>query len=165
MPVAVWRHGKTLEVALQPGPLGVHIAPHPARKAWDLGFGLTPEEEARQRAVARVRERGGDLERLPGTDTEVRSIYRTFTGRELDPAHPDPRVEVYLRENATEPTLRAAAGRAQILHLASHHLVGDREAGIPAGIALTMPARPTEDDDGFLRLRDLFGPWFGVLNR
>ena len=157
----VWRQGKTFEVLLKPGALGVFTAPKPAREAWQLGYGLSLDEEHQQFELRRdgMVERYHNLKRLPGTREEVLAIYRTFTGKDYDAANPDPRVAVLLGERATETELRAIAPKARILHLASHHIADTSEARTLSALALTLPKNPSRDDDGFLKLSDLLDEW------
>jgi len=106
------------------------------------GAGATP-------AIAPV-DHFGALPALPGTRREVESIRAT---RKSD------RFLALLGERANEPELFRLAPKARILHLATHQLVDESEGGSFSRLALTAPAKPTPDNDGFLSLYELIGHW------
>ena len=88
----------------------------------------------------------GDLERLPYTGDEVRSIARLF---------PEDRADVLLRGEATEARLRRlSANRTyRYVHLATHGLINDRRPDF-SGIALS--ADTTAATDGLLQAAEIF---------
>ncbi|MBS0197726.1 MAG: CHAT domain-containing protein [Planctomycetes bacterium] len=97
-----------------------------------------------------------NLQRLEGTAMEAGGIAATAAARGV-PA------TLLLREQATVPAVTQAATGARILHLATHGLMGSRANPFGAGLALTRPQRPTEQDVGLLRLEDLVKHWRGRL--
>lgn len=95
------------------------------------------------------------LNRLPGTPDELLAVAKALGA--------DPRAALYLDVRATKPEvmrLNAAGrlGRAGVLAFATHGLIAGAVRGLrqPA-LAVTPPARPTEEDDGFLVLDDIVG--------
>jgi CHAT domain-containing protein/tetratricopeptide (TPR) repeat protein len=113
IPVQVWRQGKTLELTVQPGKLGVGISQQPAADA------IRDEQEF---AALMQRTRGQAFARLPGTRREVEAIARLFD-------YPD----TLLGSQASEQELdaRLAAGRLRqytVLHLATHGILDPRFA-------------------------------------
>jgi CHAT domain-containing protein/tetratricopeptide (TPR) repeat protein len=115
-------------------------------------------------AIERTEERGalvcrfGALEPLPGTRREVEAILAA-----LDPKRRGGRVRTLLAEEATETRLFVEAPKARFLHLATHQIVDETAGASYSSLALTSPATPTPEDDGFLRLIDLLLRWRGRL--
>jgi len=89
-----------------------------------------------------------DLDRLPGTRREVDSIRRSFE-----------KSSALLGKDATESKLFELAPKARYLHLATHLLADERQQTSYSALALTLPDRPTANDDGFLKLIDLLEHW------
>jgi tetratricopeptide (TPR) repeat protein len=142
--VQAWREGEVVKTRMTPGRMGVRVSRVAPREAW-------PEMQTLMRATVR----GGGvpeltLAPLPGTRREVLSIERAL-GKE--------RVKVLLGEDARADRLFELAPQARVLHLATHQIVDERSGGSFSRLALTLPAKPTEDDDGFLRLIDLLESW------
>ena len=98
-----------------------------------------------------------DLPPLPGTDREVRALAEVFREKRAGRT----RVCVLTKEAATEANLRRECTRARLVHIATHHVVGDGR--VASGLVLTAPSAITDKDDGFLRLRDLLDNWRGAL--
>ncbi|MHC4933070.1 MAG: CHAT domain-containing protein [Planctomycetota bacterium] len=98
----------------------------------------------------------GGLAPLPGTRREADAMRR-----HLAPM----RVVALLGRDATEARLFAAAPRARWLHLATHQIEARTAGSTYSGLALTAPEDPTPQDDGALRLLDLFENWRGQLDR
>ena len=114
-PLTVWREGRTLELTVRPGPLGVALDNQPA-----------PVAILAQRAADEVlrRTRGPAPAPLPGSRAEVEAIARLFD-----------RPTLLLGSDASEQRLDALAAadalrRFDILHLATHGVLDDR--GRPA---------------------------------
>src|SRR5262249_37306761 len=74
IPVRVWREGKTLDLAVRPGPLGVQVSPKPVVQA----LRAQRELDALTRGS-----RKETFTPLPGTRTEVEAIARIFPKAEL----------------------------------------------------------------------------------
>lgn len=81
------------------------------------------------------------LGRLPDAANEVRAIAGVYGANASD---------VYLHDAATETTLKAAAGRHRIIHLATHGIADSRW---PMFSALVLA--PTAEDDGLLEAREV----------
>ncbi len=108
---------------------GVKRAPPPLAEVWRNG---APD----LRLLA-------GLSPLPETAGELRAVARTLKA---------PVENIYLREAATETLLKAAPLKDyRILHFATHGLIAGDLTGLnePA-LVLTLPAVPTEVDDGLL---------------
>jgi tetratricopeptide (TPR) repeat protein len=113
IPVKVWRNGKTVELAVAAGPLGVYSDPHPAAEAMRLH---------READDLLRRSRGPQLEPLPFARHEVRAIAALF-----------PRSTVLLGSQARADRLEEMAARDELrqyryLHFATHGLLNDRIA-------------------------------------
>jgi CHAT domain-containing protein len=94
-------------------------------------------------AKAQLRSFNRDLTlgRLPDAAHEVRAIAAVYGAEGSD---------VYVREAATETTLKAAAGRHRVIHLATHGIADSRW---PMFSALVLA--PTAEDDGLLEAREV----------
>jgi hypothetical protein len=108
--VTVWRDGKTLDLTLKPGPLGVQVETKPAAEA------ILAQREGD--ALLR-RTRGSAFTRLPGTRREVQAIAALFDQKEL-----------FLGSDASEQLLddlRAHDKLSQfsVIHLAAHGKMDD----------------------------------------
>jgi CHAT domain-containing protein/Tfp pilus assembly protein PilF len=149
-PVALraWRAGVFVEVAVQPGLLGIDVAPGRARDAWQRG----PADEAAPAVTRR-----GDLERLgrmpplAGARAEVAAIAGTFKDRE--------RVRTLQGHDASEAAVRDLAPRARLLHFACHGIAEEYAGQSLSMLMLAPPASPFDQDDGCLRLTDLLQHW------
>jgi tetratricopeptide (TPR) repeat protein len=108
--VSVWREGRTLELALRPGLLGVALDDRPAAEA--LG--------ARRAAEALIRRtRGAAFAPLPGSRREVQAIADLFDQRVVD-----------VGSSASEQTLASLRDRGElasfgVIHLATHGEIDD----------------------------------------
>jgi CHAT domain-containing protein len=118
VPVTVWRDGKTLDTAVDPGKLGVRPSPQPA-----------PEAVRSKRRLDTVleRTRGATFEPLPGTRLEVEAIANLFAGEDAD------QPILLLGSDASEHRLDELAtsgdlGRYRHIHLATHALMDDEMA-------------------------------------
>jgi tetratricopeptide (TPR) repeat protein len=105
VPVAVWREGKTFELTVSPGPLGIQMAQEPAAAA------ILSRRET-EALIARTR--GPELQRLKWSRPEVEAIRPLFA----DPL-------VLLGSDATEQRLDRLAvvdelRRFGVLHLSTH---------------------------------------------
>jgi CHAT domain-containing protein/tetratricopeptide (TPR) repeat protein len=111
--VTVWRDGKTLDLTVRPGTLGVLTSQKPAAEA---------VRESREADALLARTRGKAFTPLPGTRREVEAIARLF-----------PQPEVLLGSKANEQELEqlAAADRLRAfryLHFATHGVLDDQVA-------------------------------------
>jgi CHAT domain-containing protein len=113
----------------------------------------SPDRERREQERSLLRERFGGLSPLPGTRREVERMREAL--EEADGF----RVHALLGEDARESRLHDLAPRARILHLATHHLADETETASASCLALTLPERPTREDDGFLNLGELLLKW------
>jgi tetratricopeptide (TPR) repeat protein len=115
--LSVWRNGKTVEVRIRPGKLGVVMANKPA-----------PEALVERYRIDRVlATRSGDdrWAQLPGTRVEVESLRRLFG----DSGEPKLLVDSDASEQALDALARAGElGRYRYLHLATHGEVNDSVA-------------------------------------
>ncbi|MCP4658999.1 MAG: CHAT domain-containing protein [bacterium] len=116
-------------------------------RAWELvAFGDPdyPGEDNLPTAVRSAKDRGlfDGLTRLPNTNREIREISRLF---------PPEAVRTHLRGDAREERAKAEAGKARIVHFATHGFA-DPEVPLDSFLALTIPA-PGEkaDDNGILQ--------------
>ncbi len=105
--------------------------------------------------------RYGELAPLPGTRREAEAVAKVLGSPEPPPL----KVTLLLGEDATAPNLRRAAPRARYLHIATHGLSDETELASYSSLALTLPAQPTAEDDGFLSLADVLAGWRGALAR
>jgi CHAT domain-containing protein/tetratricopeptide (TPR) repeat protein len=108
--VAVWRDGKTLDLTLRPGPIGVVPNSQPAAQA------LIAQREG---DIVLRRSRGAAFDPLPGSRREVQAITSLFE-----------RNEVHLGSDASEQTLdslrsRGELGTFTVIHLATHGKIDD----------------------------------------
>lgn len=94
--------------------------------------------------------RAGPLVALPGTRREVLAIRDVLK---------EGRVAVLLGEEASKARLFELAPQARMLHLATHQIVDESDGGSFSRLALALPQAPTPEDDGFLRLHELFERW------
>lgn len=94
------------------------------------------------------RKLGETLPRLEETADELKSIAQKL-GASTD--------DINLRENARETTVKhAKLADYRIVYFATHGLVaGDVKGLAEPSLALTMPAQPTEDDDGLLTASEI----------
>ncbi len=93
--------------------------------------------------------RGGSLAPLPGTERETASVVAAF-GKD--------RVTVLCGDAATEAAVRRAITDKEIVHLATHGIVSQRQSDLLAALAFTPVASPQRDlrDDGFLQLFEIY---------
>ena len=103
---------------------------------------------AAQRGGDLFRGHGGQLIRLPSTQSECERIEQAF-GRS--------NVVKLLGEQATERNVLAELPRARWIHLAAHGLVDESAENLYGAIALTPPASgsPNSDEDGFLSYSEI----------
>ncbi len=95
-------------------------------------------------AIRSAKDRGifDGLSPLPNTNREVREISRLF---------PPETVLTHLRHDAREERAKAEAGKARILHFATHGFA-DHEIPLDSFLALTIPALDEKaDDNGILQ--------------
>ena len=152
-PLTVWREGRTLEITVPPGPLGVAVDNQPA-----------PVALLAQRAADEVlrRTRGPAPAPLPGSRAEVEAIARLFD-----------RPTLLLGSDASEQRLDALAAadalrRFDVLHLATHGVLDDRVA-LHSALLLArdrLPDDPTarvlagqEAYDGTLTAEQILRTW------
>jgi tetratricopeptide (TPR) repeat protein len=152
--LAVWRAGERKDLAVEAGALGVNVAPDAMPEAWRR-FQLGDPALARA-ALERTADlsRYGELKPLPGTRREAEAIAEALKGMQ---------VTLLLGESATHPAVLRAAPAARYLHFATHGLADETEMASYSSLALTLPAVPAAEDDGFLSLEDLFSRWRGKL--
>jgi hypothetical protein len=113
IPVRVWREGKTLDLVVRPGPLGVEISHKPVAQA----LLAQRELDALTRGA-----RKQAFTPLPGTRTEVQAIARVF-----------PKADVLLGSEASEQNLERLATNGRLrefrfLHFATHGVLDDQSA-------------------------------------
>ncbi len=109
--VAVWRDGKSLDLTLRPGPLGVVPNSQPPAQA------LIAQREG---DLVLRHSRGAAFDPLPGSRREVQAIAGFFDQR-----------EVYLGSDASEQILdslrsKGELGTFTVIHLATHGKIDDR---------------------------------------
>ncbi len=152
IPVRVWREGKTLDLAVRPGRLGVEISPEPVAQA----LRAHREREALMRGPRREA-----FSPLPGTRTEVQAIARTF-----------PKADLLLGSEASEQNLDrlATTGRLRefrFLHLATHGVL-DNESALRSALILAQDQLPDpleqvlagkEAYDGRLTVEQMLRSW------
>jgi CHAT domain-containing protein len=149
---SIWREGKTLDLTLKPGPLGVVLNTQPAAQA------ILAQREG-DRLIRHTR--GASFVRLPGSLREVRAIAGLFDER-----------EVHLGSDASEQTLGSLRSQDRlagfsVIHLATHGQIDDlapmnsrlqlSQNKLPdpaAGSPLDAPAY-----DGFLTAGEVMGTW------
>jgi tetratricopeptide (TPR) repeat protein len=124
--VQVWRHGQLLQRKVQPGPLGVRIAPQPAPVA------LRQQRDTRRVLRAST---GPYYPRLPSTRMEVRTIASFFDQPLvlLDSAASAGRLAALVRKDELR--------RFRYLHFATHGTVNDRVA-LQSALILAPDPRP-----------------------
>ncbi|HLM88540.1 MAG TPA: tetratricopeptide repeat protein, partial [Streptosporangiaceae bacterium] len=152
-PLTVWREGRTLELTVPPGLLGVNLDNQPA-----------PVALIARRAADEVlrRTRGPAPTPLPGSRAEVEAIARLFN-----------RPTLLLGSDASEQQLDAlvaadALRRFDVLHLATHGVLDDRVA-LHSALLLArdrLPADPAarvlagqEAYDGTLTAEQILRTW------
>ena len=96
---------------------------------------------------------GGTLPPLPGTKQESDAVCRAFEASLAGRA----RVVPLTGADATETKVHQELtnSRFSYLHFAVHGLVDQRYQNLFGALALSTPARPTPDDDGFLSLNEI----------
>jgi CHAT domain-containing protein/tetratricopeptide (TPR) repeat protein len=112
---------------------------YPPEKATEQGG-----KEARRGGVLGLR---GQLPPLPGTAQESRRIRALF-----DPAL----VTAIEGPGATEPAVAKAVAGKRFIHLAAHAFADDHFGNLFGAVALTPPAKPSADEDGFLSLHEIY---------
>jgi CHAT domain-containing protein len=130
IPVQVWRQGRTLALAVRPGPLGIYPNPQPAAAA------IRAQREG-DRAVRASR--GGPFTPLPGTRREVEAIAALFeqpllllgTGASASRLH--------------ELAASGQLGQFRFLHLATHGVMNDRIA-LQSAVILAQDRRLTAEE-------------------
>lgn len=154
----VWRSGLRRVLEVPPGHLGAEVASPSASEAWPDRSALLHETSRRGGRSTR-RPGAGGLARLPGTRREVLGIYRLYAGEEYSPQMGcRGAVCALLDSEATETRLFEEIDGARIVHLASHFEPDETEFASYSALALTAPAVPTAEDDGFLSLGELLDP-------
>jgi Tfp pilus assembly protein PilF len=113
--LSVWRSGKTVELRIRPGNLGVLLASKPAPEAL--------RDRHRLDTVLAGRSGTEDWRELPGTRVEVQALLRLFAEK--------PQLMVLFDAEASEQNLYALAQSGELkkyryLHLATHSDVDDR---------------------------------------
>lgn len=159
----VWRPtndgiGRTIEVGLARGKLGVEVAPLPPRETlWSMALLEQPEEElgVNVAMLEQVRYYGATLGPLKGAKLEATNVAAMLRGN----------ATLLLGENATVPKVRTAVAdrKPTVVHVATHGLIGNEQRPLSASLAFTAPNRPSADDIGFLTLEDMLGSWGGKL--
>ena len=119
VPVAIWRNGHTLEIAVAPGRLGVRPSERSAAETVRMKWGV----DTTLRST-----RGATFARLPGSRHEVQAIAEIF-----ERADHSTKPTVLLGTVASEQSVQnlAATGRLadfRYLHFATHALIDDRMA-------------------------------------
>jgi len=159
--IDIWRCGETLDVTVNTGSIGILVAPGRAREAWQKGYGRDAATDLAVFERSACTERYGDLRPLPGSRDEVLSIFKTFTNEEFskDAARRHDHVRILLGQDANERILLRETPRTRILHMATHGIMDETELVAHSALALTPPENLSEEDDGFLRVSDLFEKW------
>jgi len=162
--VTVWRatqdgHGKTIAVNLAPGRLGVELSEAAPADGLRSMAALDRSAEvvaANESALEQVRFYGGTLSQLPATRLEATAVAAMLGDDAI----------LLLGKDATAPKLREAivATSPRVLHLATHGLMGSSDHPLLASIALTTPAEPTGEDNGFVTLGDILSTWVAQLH-
>jgi CHAT domain-containing protein/tetratricopeptide (TPR) repeat protein len=133
------RAGRATEGSLAVGDPDFSALSQPAADA-------TPEERVRSADVRGVVEGGLRVARLPFTGEEVTAVSDAL-GSGCDTAVGVSATEGYFRHNAP--------GR-RVVHLATHGVLRAR-APLESCVLLSFPRRPTLEDDGMLKARDVYG--------
>lgn len=159
--VSIWRDGKTLELTLEAGKMGVRLSQLEMPEALTNYKESKLSEEDRFVALARdhSRDQFGKLIPLSGTRAEVQAIAKVFS----TVARGRGTIRVLLGEQATRTNLFEAARSPRYLHLATHGIAEGGRRVWDSALATTMPKKPTPEDYGFLTLKDLLGNWQGRL--
>jgi tetratricopeptide (TPR) repeat protein len=130
IPITVWRDGKTRDLRIRPGKLGVVLASDPAPKAL----------AERYRLDRRLSSRSSDdgWQPLPGTRAEVESLRRLFAA--------EPKPVLLLDAEASEQKLDALAAAGELgtyryLHLATHGDV-DNSRALRSAVILSRDSLP-----------------------
>ena len=155
--VKVWRDGKTMEITLVPGRMGVRPSQLTMPEALRVHRELQQSEDERYAALASANTRDGfgTLRPLPGTRIEVNAIAARTRKAGIDPTA----IKLLTGEDATLTRLFEAVDRPRFLHLATHRLVDSGRKVYESAVALTVPEQLTPEDFGFLRLQDLLYKW------
>ena len=104
-----------------------------------------------------IRLYGGRLAPLPGTRIEAAAISVSVKAAGGE-------VVLLTGGGATRRKLEEHLDGKQLLHLATHGLMGSVARPYDASLALTPPGAPTPEDIGFLRLEDLIRSWRSRLS-
>ena len=103
---------------------------------------FAPSFQADDKALlAELKERGAEFVSLPGTKNEVAQI--------LDIAGGEP----YLDENASEANFKQLAPEYQVLHIATHGIIDDKN---PMKSGLVFSKENDSIEDGFLNVYELY---------
>lgn len=90
---------------------------------------------------------------LPGTQQELRAIAQTLGV--------NPETNLFLQKRATEAQVRqllhsGRLGNTQVLSFATHGLLAGQLSGlVEPALVLTIPARPSQEDDGLLTMGEI----------
>ena len=90
---------------------------------------------------------------LPGTQQELKAIAQTLGV--------NPKTNLFLQKRATETQVRqllnaGRLGNTQVLSFATHGLLAGQLSGlVEPALVLTIPARPTQEDDGLLTMGEI----------
>ncbi len=130
--------------------------------AGDPALGDSPKGAGTSGAVSRLvphgdLERIRELQQLEGARAEVRTIAAAFHAKEG-------KAEVLLDHQATETAVFNLATRAKYLHFACHGIAEEYAGQSLSMLVLSQPQAVQPNDDGFLKLTDLFHTWNGHLD-
>jgi len=150
----VWRNGEALRFEVAPGPLGIQMASGAARGAFAASRDATSDSRhfSRRNDVERL----SRLPQLRGARAEGEAIAAAF--RKVDRS-----VELLVGEKASEPTITEIAARARFLHFACHGIAEEYDGQSLSMLVLAQPKDVQPDDDGLLKMDELFGRWRGRL--
>ncbi len=155
IPLTVWRQGETLQLEVKKGLLGIQVAKGKARSAHESSLGTDAQ-------LARVT-RSGDLERLRqlpplrGARAETQAIEAVFLSKQG-------KAKRLLGAEATEPAVFDLAAKAKYLHFACHGIAEEYAGQSLSMLVLSQPEHVLSEDDGLLKLDDLFHRWRGRLS-
>lgn len=155
IPIEVWRRGEVLRLELAKGPLGIQVGRGKARMAFEASLGNAAQLERFVRA--------GDLERiqklppLAGARAETEAITRAW----IEKGHTARRL---VGPEATESAVFERALDATFLHFACHGVAEEYAGQSLSTLVLNYPEHVQPDDDGLLKLDDLFNRWRGRLD-
>jgi tetratricopeptide (TPR) repeat protein len=126
IPVTAWRGGRTLELHVAPGPLGVMVSNQPAAETI---------RSAREANAVLARARGENFVPLPGSRREVEAIARL-----------SPQADTLLGPDASEQRLDRLAGEGRLrqyrfLHFATHGVI-DPGQPMRSFLALSQDSLP-----------------------